>query len=179
VLSGCPWLVPRLVFVLTSQQWGWQAADGIQSTYTLRTKVVREGAADAIAQVGVAAGAVIAANQCARFVREQTPAQSGTTNGSLHHHLEQAGTQWTQCAGCCPHCCACIQLLNKQHLAAALEVSEMRDGLVVFESAEDADRFASMLEEEGHSQASARACGGHQAPGRLTHGVARGFSAQT
>jgi hypothetical protein len=45
-----------------------------------------------------------------------------------------------------------VQLLNKQHLAAALDVAEMRDGLVVFESAEDADRFASKLEEEGHSQ---------------------------
>jgi hypothetical protein len=30
----------------------------------------------------------------------------------------------------------------------------MRDGLVMFESAEDADRFASKLEEEGHSQVS-------------------------
>lgn len=28
----------------------------------------------------------------------------------------------------------------------------MRDGLVVFECAEDADKFASKLEEEGHSQ---------------------------
>jgi hypothetical protein len=46
----------------------------------------------------------------------------------------------------------CLQLLNKQHLAAALDVCEMRDGLVVFECAEDADKFASKLEEEGHSQ---------------------------
>jgi len=30
----------------------------------------------------------------------------------------------------------------------------MRDGLVMFESPEDADRFASKLEEEGHSQVS-------------------------
>lgn len=51
VLDGCPWPLPRPVFVLTSQQWGWQAADGIQSTYTLRVKVVQEGAADAIAKV--------------------------------------------------------------------------------------------------------------------------------
>lgn len=36
----------------------------------------------------------------------------------------------------------------------------MRDGLVMFESPEDADRFASKLEEEGHSQAS-----GTQPPG--------------
>lgn len=48
--------------------------------------------------------------------------------------------------------CSASQLLNKQHLAGALDVAEMRDGLVVFESAEDADRFASKLEEEGHSQ---------------------------
>lgn len=93
VLHGCPWVLPRPVFVLTSQQWGWKSADGIQSTYTLHVKVVKEGAADAIAK-----------------------------------------------------------LLNKQHLAAALDVAEMRDGFVVFESAEDADRFASKLEEEGHSQ---------------------------
>lgn len=52
VLDGCPWVLPRPVFVLTSQQWGWKSADGIQSTYTLRVKVVKEGAADAIAQVG-------------------------------------------------------------------------------------------------------------------------------
>lgn len=45
-----------------------------------------------------------------------------------------------------------MQLLNKQHLAGALEVSAMRDGLVVFTCAEAADRFAGMLEEEGHSQ---------------------------
>lgn len=51
VLDGCPWVLPRPVFLLTSQQWGWQAADGIQSTYTLRIKMVKEGAADAIAQV--------------------------------------------------------------------------------------------------------------------------------
>lgn len=50
--------------------------------------------------------------------------------------------------------CCLLQLLNKQHLAAALDVAEMRDGLVMFESAEDADRFASKLEEEGHSQVS-------------------------
>lgn len=47
-----------------------------------------------------------------------------------------------------------LQLLNKQHLATALDIAHMRDGLVMFESAEDADRFASKLEEEGHSQAS-------------------------
>jgi hypothetical protein len=52
VLDGCPWVLPRPVFVLTSQQWGWKSADGIQSTYTLRVKVVKEGTADAIAQVG-------------------------------------------------------------------------------------------------------------------------------
>jgi hypothetical protein len=39
------------VFVLTSQQWGWRSEDGIQSSYTLRVKVTKEGAADAIAQV--------------------------------------------------------------------------------------------------------------------------------
>jgi hypothetical protein len=50
--------------------------------------------------------------------------------------------------------CCLLQLLNKQHLATALDVAEMRDGLVMFESAEDADRFASKLEEEGHSQVS-------------------------
>lgn len=58
VLSGCPWVLPRPIFVLTSQQWGWQAADGIQSTYTLRTKVVQEGAADAIAKVCACTNAV-------------------------------------------------------------------------------------------------------------------------
>lgn len=52
MLNGCPWVLPRPVFVLTSQQWGWKAVDGIQSTYTLRVKVVQEGAADAIAKVG-------------------------------------------------------------------------------------------------------------------------------
>lgn len=45
-----------------------------------------------------------------------------------------------------------LQLLKKQHLADALEVAEMRDGVVVFELDIDADRYASMLEEEGHSQ---------------------------
>jgi len=45
-----------------------------------------------------------------------------------------------------------LQLLNKQHLADALEVSEMLDGVVMFESDHDADRFARMLEEEGHNQ---------------------------
>lgn len=51
VLDGCPWVLPRPVFVLTSEQWGWRSEDGIQSSYTLRVKVTKEGAADAIAQV--------------------------------------------------------------------------------------------------------------------------------
>jgi hypothetical protein len=55
--------------------------------------------------------------------------------------------------------CLCLQLLNKRHLAAALDVCEMRDGLVVFECAEDADKFASKLEEEGHSQVRALQAG--------------------
>lgn len=46
----------------------------------------------------------------------------------------------------------CAQLLKKQHLSDVLEVAEMRDGVVAFEAAADADRFASKLEEEGHSQ---------------------------
>jgi hypothetical protein len=45
-----------------------------------------------------------------------------------------------------------VQLLKKQHLSDVLEVAEMRDGVVAFEDAADADRFASKLEEEGHSQ---------------------------
>lgn len=61
VLDGCPWVLPRPVFLLTSQQWGWQAADGIQSTYTLRIKVVKEGAADAIAQVSCGSAAAYTA----------------------------------------------------------------------------------------------------------------------
>jgi hypothetical protein len=47
---------------------------------------------------------------------------------------------------------ACLQLLNKQHLSDVLEVAELRDGVVAFEAAADADRFAGKLEEEGHSQ---------------------------
>lgn len=46
----------------------------------------------------------------------------------------------------------CTQLLKKQHLSDVLEVAEMRDGVVAFEAAADADRFASKLEEEGHNQ---------------------------
>ena len=45
-----------------------------------------------------------------------------------------------------------MQLLKKQHLSDVLEVAEMHDGVVAFEDAADADRFASKLEEEGHSQ---------------------------
>lgn len=45
-----------------------------------------------------------------------------------------------------------LQLLNKQHLADALEVAEMLDGVIVFEHDMDADKYSSMLEEEGHSQ---------------------------
>lgn len=48
--------------------------------------------------------------------------------------------------------CFFLQLLKKQHLADALEVAEMRDGVVVFEHDIDADRYASMLEEDGHSE---------------------------
>jgi hypothetical protein len=45
-----------------------------------------------------------------------------------------------------------LQLLKKKHLSDVLEVAELRDGVVAFEDAADADRFAGKLEEEGHSQ---------------------------
>jgi hypothetical protein len=93
ILHGCPWVLPRPLYVLTCKGKGSDADQDIRSMYTLRTKVQQEGAADALAK-----------------------------------------------------------LLKKQHLADALEVAEMRDGVVVFEFDVDADRFASMLEEEGHSQ---------------------------
>lgn len=93
VLHGCPWVLPRPVFVLACKGPGAAAEDDIRNTYTLRTKVEQEGAADALAK-----------------------------------------------------------LLKKQHLSDVLEVAEMRDGVVAFEAAADADRFASKLEEEGHSQ---------------------------
>jgi hypothetical protein len=53
---------------------------------------------------------------------------------------------------------ASLQLLKKQHLSDVLEVAELRDGVVAFEHAADADRFAGKLEEEGHSQVRGEAC---------------------
>ena len=47
-----------------------------------------------------------------------------------------------------------LQLLGKAHLAQALEVSQLRDGLVVFDTAEAAENYGTLLEEEGHSQVS-------------------------
>lgn len=199
VLGGCPWLLPRPVFVLTSQDWGWQAADGIQSAYTLRVKSVQEGAADAIAQVTghlvkgggcsgsltvicvegrVAAwGCTCCAGQdkvgCCPLVTQRLSlvavhllcGPSALTlpvlhKQSVHHALYVQIKGWwlTPClifVCCAMACCAmacCVQLLKKQHLSGSLEVAQMRDGLVVFESADDADKFACMLEEEGHSQ---------------------------
>ncbi|KAF8072841.1 PARP16 [Scenedesmus sp. PABB004] len=94
VLRGCPWVLPRPLFVLALRERGAALEDeGVRATYTLRTKVQQEGAAEALAQ-----------------------------------------------------------LLNKQHLAGALDVAEMRDGVVAFEAPGDADSFAGLLEEEGHSQ---------------------------
>ncbi|KAF6266784.1 hypothetical protein COO60DRAFT_1473496 [Scenedesmus sp. NREL 46B-D3] len=93
ILHGCPWVLPRPVFVLACKGPGASAEDDIRNTYTMRTKVKLEGAADAVAK-----------------------------------------------------------LLKKQHLSDVLEVAEMRDGVVAFEDAADADRFAGKLEEEGNSQ---------------------------
>eukprot|EP00878_Enallax_costatus_P003012 GHUV01003210.1.p2 GENE.GHUV01003210.1~~GHUV01003210.1.p2 ORF type:complete len:287 (+),score=88.52 GHUV01003210.1:1523-2383(+) len=93
IMHGCPWVLPRPVFVLACKGKGANSEDNVRNMYTLRTKVVQEGAAHALAK-----------------------------------------------------------LLKKQHLAEALEVAEMHDGVVVFEHDMDADRYASMLEEEGHSQ---------------------------
>eukprot|EP00879_Flechtneria_rotunda_P002367 GHRR01002562.1.p1 GENE.GHRR01002562.1~~GHRR01002562.1.p1 ORF type:complete len:281 (+),score=54.76 GHRR01002562.1:112-954(+) len=93
ILHGCPWVLPRSVFVLACKRQGATPEDDVRNMYTLRTKVKQEGAANALAK-----------------------------------------------------------LLKKQHLAEALEVADMHDGVVLFEDDQDADRFASMLEEEGHSQ---------------------------
>jgi hypothetical protein len=51
VLHGCPWVLPRPVFVLACKGPGASAEDDIRNTYTLRTKVKQEGAADALAKV--------------------------------------------------------------------------------------------------------------------------------
>lgn len=52
MLHGCPWVLPRPVFVLACKGPGAAAEDDIRNTYTLRTKVEQEGAADALAKVG-------------------------------------------------------------------------------------------------------------------------------
>jgi hypothetical protein len=51
ILHGCPWVLPRPVFVLACKGPGASADDDIRNTYTLRTKVKQEGAADALAKV--------------------------------------------------------------------------------------------------------------------------------
>jgi hypothetical protein len=51
VLHGCPWVLPRPIFVLACKGPGASAEDDIRNTYTLRTKVKQEGAADALAKV--------------------------------------------------------------------------------------------------------------------------------
>ncbi|KAI8470622.1 MAG: hypothetical protein J3K34DRAFT_458749 [Monoraphidium minutum] len=116
VLDGCPWLVPRPVYVLTlgelrpgsplaapaapavapdaASAGGGGGGEGlVGSTYTLRTKVVQEGASSALAE-----------------------------------------------------------LLGRPHLASALEVAHMRDGVVTFECCDAAARFATRMEEEGETQ---------------------------
>lgn len=45
-----------------------------------------------------------------------------------------------------------VQVLKRQHLESALDVSHMLDGVVTFVSMHDADKYASLLEEEGHSK---------------------------
>jgi len=92
VLEGCPWLLPRPVYVLaTGSETHGEVEAG--NTYTLRVRMAQKGAASDIAK-----------------------------------------------------------LLGKAHLAQALEVSQLRDGLVVFDTAEAAENYGTFLEEEGHSQ---------------------------
>lgn len=68
--------------------------------------------------------------------------------------------------------CLRLQLLKKQHLADVLEVAEMRDGIVSFEDDKDADKFASMLEEEGHTQVRGNERNGSEVqPCRLRSGL--------
>eukprot|EP00775_Hariotina_reticulata_P010296 gene10296-10455_t len=104
VLHGCPWVLPKAVYVLALQGRSGDCEGDIRSTYTLRTKVNQEGASYALAK-----------------------------------------------------------LLNKQHLADALEVSKMLDGVIMFESDHDADRYARMLEEEGHNQVMVAEVDSHKA----------------
>lgn len=107
VLDGCPWLIPRPVYVLTLGELrpGDPLAAGSSSpsasggdslvgcTYTLRTKVVQKDASGQLAQ-----------------------------------------------------------LLGKPHLASALEVAHMRDGVVTFETPDAAAIYATRLEEEGETK---------------------------
>jgi hypothetical protein len=51
VLHGCPWLLPKAVYVLALQGRSADCEADIRSTYTLRTKIKQEGAADALAKV--------------------------------------------------------------------------------------------------------------------------------
>ncbi|GBF93174.1 hypothetical protein Rsub_05906 [Raphidocelis subcapitata] len=103
VLDGCPWLVPRPVYVLTLGDLRPGAAPSgppapgapeglVGSTYTLRTKVVQRSAAADLAA-----------------------------------------------------------LLGRPHLADALEVARLKDGVVAFETPDAAARYATRLEEEGET----------------------------
>lgn len=54
ILDGCPWVLPRLVFVLACRSTSLDFQEDVRSMYSLRTKVKQEGAADALAKVGQA-----------------------------------------------------------------------------------------------------------------------------
>lgn len=57
ILHGCPWVLPRPVYVLTCKGKGSDTDQESRSMYTLRTKVKQEGAADALAKVCTSAQA--------------------------------------------------------------------------------------------------------------------------
>jgi hypothetical protein len=114
ILDGCPWIFPRPVYVLTLGELrpgdplasagggGGAGGDGeglVGSTYTLRTKVTQEGAADALAQVrvcvcglGGVVGWVVESEEASR--RRQ-----GVLGAAKPGHLWQGKMRLSMCRG--------------------------------------------------------------------------------
>lgn len=173
VLDGVPWVAPRPLYLLATEQRGGAPSAAAAAaaaarfggdfapgqTYTLRTRVARADTGDELSMVlkrrQADGSALIRCSEMkARVVGAGQRLWVGALGGGQRPRLQRALATGGVSERCWPPC-----LLPAEPCSRSSALALPQDGVVAFESEADAERYGQQLEAEGVAEVRRRCCG--------------------